>query len=259
MLSSFVFVSSSFWPLILSLSIFRFLVRFFLWVNLFVSIYFPLLSLIRLLLVSLIWWKDLVREGILGFHTFKLDLCFRVGIFLFILSEVFFFVSFFWAFFDSSLVPTCEVGIIWPPKGISVLSPYSVPLLNTLILLSRGVSLTWAHHSIISNKYISFIWRILLTIFLGIYFLYIQYSEYIFTRFSFTDGIYGRTFFLTTGFHGFHVLVGFLFLSWVLFISFKGRFIYNHHFSFEASAWYWHFVDVVWLILFISFYWWGSL
>ena len=174
----------------------------------------------------------------LGYHTHKLEVSLRVGILLFILSEVFFFVSFFWAFYDASLSPTVELGMIWPPKDIVPLSPYSVPLLNTLILLSRGVTVTWAHHSIMNNFFSKRVYSLFVTVVLGVYFLYMQWIEYAEAQFSISDGIYGRTFFMATGFHGMHVIVGATFLTVVLFLLVSGKLTYNHHFSFEAAAWY---------------------
>lgn len=195
----------------------------------------------------------------LGYHTHKLEVSLRVSMLLFILSEVFFFVSFFWAFYDAALAPNVELGIIWPPKGIVPLAVYSVPLLNTVILLSRGITVTWAHHSLINNFFNKSVVSLFITVLLGAYFLYMQYLEYSEAQFAISDGVYGRTFFIATGFHGMHVMVGALFLSYSLFNLLNSKLLYNHHFSFEAAAWYWHFVDVVWLILFVSIYWWGRL
>ena len=195
----------------------------------------------------------------LGYHTHKLEISLRVAMLLFILSEVFFFVSFFWAFYDASLSPTIEVGIVWPPKGISTLGVYSVPLLNTIILLSSGITVTWAHHSIINNLFNKTAFGLFITVCLGIYFLFMQWVEYDEAQFSIADGVYGSTFFMATGFHGIHVFIGTAFLFYVLLNLLDCKLLYNHHFSFEAAAWYWHFVDVVWLILYISIYWWGSL
>jgi cytochrome c oxidase subunit 3 len=155
---------------------------------------------------------------------------------LFILSEVFFFVSFFWAFYDASLAPVVELGMSWPPKGIVPLAVYSVPLLNTVILLTRGVSVTWAHHSLINNYFTKSFVSLFLTISLGVYFLYMQYLEYSEAQFSISDGVYGRTFFMATGFHGIHVLVGTLFLMYSLFNLLNSKILFNHHFSFEAAA-----------------------
>jgi cytochrome c oxidase subunit 3 len=151
------------------------------------------------------------------------------------------------------------LGLNWPPLGIVPLSVYSVPLLNTVILLTRGITVTWAHHALINNFFLKTLVRLFFTILLGIYFLYMQWIEYNETPFSFADGIYGRTFFIATGFHGIHVLVGTTFLIYVFVLLITAKLLHNHHFSFEAAAWYWHFVDVVWLFLFISIYYWGSL
>lgn len=214
---------------------------------------------ILLILLTFSWWKDVIRERLIGFHTSKLELSFRTGMLLFILSEVFFFVSFFWAYYDASLSPSVELGIVWPPMGILPLRVYSVPLLNTVILLSSGVTVTWSHHALINNSYTSSCLALAITSSLGIYFLYIQYVEYTERSFSISDGIYGSTFFMSTGFHGIHVIVGTTFLIYVLISIIRGILLPNHHFIFEASAWYWHFVDIVWLFLYISIYWWGSL
>lgn len=206
-----------------------------------------------------IWWRDVIRESLIGYHTSKLELSMRLGFILFILSEVFFFVSFFWGFYDRRLAPRVEIGINWPPLGILPLEVYSIPLLNTVILLSSGVSITWSHHSLVANLYYEALVALMCTLILGGYFLFIQYKEYRERAFSIADGVYGTTFFLATGFHGFHVLIGSLYLCYVTFLILRGMLLACHHFSFEAAAWYWHFVDVVWLFLYLSIYWWGSL
>ena len=245
--SPFLPVQSSFWPLLVSLSLFSVISRFVLYVNIkfsFLSFFF---SFFFLFLTAFLWWKDFLRESLVGYHTHKLELRLRVAMLLFILSEVFFFVSFFWAFFDSSFAPTIELGMVWPPKGLVPLSFYSVPLLNTVILLTRGVTVTWAHHSLINNFYSKSVYSLGFTIFLGAYFLVMQYLEYEEAQFSLADGVYGSTFFMATGFHGMHVLVGTTFLFYVFLNLLLGKLLFNHHFSFEAAAWYWHFVDVVWL------------
>lgn len=255
----FLAVQTSFWPILVSFSLFSLLSNIVLYINLKMSLNIVILPAIFTVLISFLWWKDLNRESIIGYHTHKLESRLRVGILLFILSEVFFFVSFFWAFYDASLSPTVELGLTWPPKGIVPLSVYSVPLLNTVILLTRGITVTWAHHSIINNYFNKSFQSLLFTILLGIYFLYMQWLEYSEAQFSMSDGVYGSTFFIATGFHGIHVLIGTSFLLYVFINLVSGKLLYNHHFSFEAAAWYWHFVDVVWLILFISIYWWGRL
>ena len=255
----FLAVQTSFWPILVALILFSVMGNIVLWVNLKLRVYFIIFPVLILVIVAFLWWKDVIRERLIGYHTHKLEVSLRVGMILFILSEVFFFISFFWAFYDASLSPTIEIGLIWPPKGIMPLSVYSVPLLNTVILLTRGISVTWAHHSIINNFFRKSVIRLFVTVFLGIYFILMQYCEYIESRFAIADGVYGSTFFIATGFHGLHVTVGALFLSYVLIALLRGQLLYNHHFSFEAAAWYWHFVDVVWLILFISIYWWVRL
>lgn len=205
------------------------------------------------------WWRDIIREGTYqGHHTPIVQKGLRYGIILFIVSEVFFFAGFFWAFYHSSLVPTHDLGGCWPPTGITPLNPLEVPLLNTSVLLASGVSITWAHHSLIEGKRNHINQALLITILLGLYFTILQASEYFETPFSISDGIYGSTFFIATGFHGLHVIIGTTFLVVCLLRQLKFHFTSKHHFGFEAAAWYWHFVDVVWLFLYVSIYWWGS-
>lgn len=205
------------------------------------------------------WWRDIIREGTYqGHHTPIVQKGLRYGIILFIVSEIFFFAGFFWAFYHSSLVPTHDLGGCWPPTGITPLNPLEVPLLNTSVLLASGVSITWAHHSLIEGKRNHINQALLITILLGLYFTILQASEYFETSFSISDGIYGSTFFIATGFHGLHVIIGSTFLIVCLLRQLKFHFTSKHHFGFEAAAWYWHFVDVVWLFLYVSIYWWGS-
>jgi len=205
------------------------------------------------------WWRDISREGTFqGLHTYSVTAGLRWGIILFIISEIFFFISFFWAFFHSSLSPTIELGAIWPPINISPFNPFQVPLLNTAILLSSGVTITWAHHSLIENNYSQTTQGLLLTVILGIYFTLLQLYEYVESPFTIADAIYGSTFFIATGFHGLHVIIGTTFLMVCLIRHLFFHFSKAHHFGFEAAAWYWHFVDVVWLFLYISIYWWGN-
>ena len=257
--SPFLAVQSSPWPLFLSLNLFRMLFRVVVYIITAEYLSMMFLTLILTVLMIFLWWKDFSRESLLGYHTHKLELSLRCAMLLFILSEVFFFLSFFWAFFDASLAPTIEIGITWPPKGIATLSVYGVPLLNTVILLTSGVTVTWAHHSLMENKFgVTFI-GLFITVALGVYFLFIQYTEYMETSFTIADSVYGSTFFMATGFHGIHVFVGTTFLFYVTVNLLQSKLLFNHHFSFEAAAWYWHFVDVVWLILFLCIYWWGSL
>nr|AMP43695.1 cytochrome c oxidase subunit III [Chrysops silvifacies] len=205
------------------------------------------------------WWRDISREGTFqGLHTYQVTLGLRWGMILFIISEVFFFISFFWAFFHSSLSPTIELGINWPPMGITTFNPFHIPLLNTAILLSSGVTVTWAHHSLMESNHSQTTQGLFFTILLGFYFTLLQGYEYIEAPFTIADAIYGSTFFMATGFHGIHVIIGSSFLLICLIRHLNNHFSNNHHFGFEAAAWYWHFVDVVWLFLYISIYWWGG-
>lgn len=255
----FVSLSISLWPLAVSINVFALIMAVVLWFHYKVQSDLVILLTLHLCVIAFVWWRDVMRESLLGLHTSKLEVSFRFGIGLFILSEVFFFLSFFWAFYDSSLSPSIELGISWPPLGILPLSAYSVPLLNTIILLTSGVSVTWAHHRIINNLFSQSVFSLGLTVLLGVYFLIIQYEEYCESAFSISDGVYGTTFFVSTGFHGLHVIIGTTFLIYVFILLTRGFLTYNHHFSFEAAAWYWHFVDVVWLFLYVSIYWWGGL
>nr|UXG57134.1 cytochrome c oxidase subunit 3 [Bactrocera sp. 'yunnanensis'] len=205
------------------------------------------------------WWRDVSREGTFqGLHTLPVTLGLRWGMILFILSEVLFFVSFFWAFFHSSLSPAIELGAMWPPAGIQAFNPFQIPLLNTAILLSSGVTVTWAHHSLMEGNHSQATQGLFFTVLLGVYFTILQAYEYIEAPFTIADSVYGSTFFMATGFHGVHVLIGTTFLLVSLIRHLNNHFSKTHHFGFEAAAWYWHFVDIVWLFLYISIYWWGG-
>nr|YP_002261410.1 cytochrome c oxidase subunit III [Falco tinnunculus]ABW23051.1 cytochrome c oxidase subunit 3 [Falco tinnunculus] len=217
------------------------------------------LGLISMILVMLQWWRDIIRESTFqGHHTLPVQKGLRYGMILFITSEVFFFLGFFWAFFHSSLAPTPELGGQWPPTGIKPMNPMEVPLLNTAILLASGVTVTWAHHSITEGARKQAIQALSLTVLLGAYFKALQAMEYYEAPFSIADSVYGSTFFIATGFHGLHVIIGSSFLLICLLRLINFHFTPNHHFGFEAAAWYWHFVDVIWLFLYMTIYWWGS-
>nr|QIV24788.1 cytochrome c oxidase subunit III [Analophus parallelus] len=205
------------------------------------------------------WWRDIVREATFqGLHTYNVTLGLRWGMILFITSEVFFFISFFWGFFHNSLSPSIELGLNWPPKGITPFNPIEIPLLNTLILLTSGLTVTWAHHGLMENNYKQALQGLLFTVVLGGYFTALQAYEYLESPFTIADAAYGSSFFMATGFHGIHVIIGTTFLLVCLIRHWFNHFSCTHHFGFEAAAWYWHFVDVVWLFLYISIYWWGS-
>ena len=213
-------------------------------------------GMVLILVTMFFWWRDVIREAEYeGYHTPVVALGHRYGMALFIASEVMFFAAFFWAFFTSALFP---VGGIWPPKEIHPFNPWEIPFLNTLILLCSGTTVTWAHHALLENNRRGLIQGLALTVVLGICFTSLQAWEYSHAAFGFKDGIYPSTFFMATGFHGAHVIIGTTFLTVNLFRAIAGHFKPDHHFGFEAAAWYWHFVDVVWLFLFVCIYWWGS-
>lgn len=203
------------------------------------------------------WWKDVVTEA-KSEHTQVVRRGFRYGMLLFIASELMFFVTFFWAYFNAALTPSEILGNTWPPKDITPLNPWDLPYFNTLVLLFSGTTITWAHDAL-TKGYVKEMMRMCaLTILLGLLFLGVQTYEYIHATFPFKGGIYQSTFYMATGFHGCHVFVGIIFLG-VAFVRAKlGHFKKGDHFGFDAAAWYWHFVDVVWLFLFMAIYWWGS-
>jgi cytochrome c oxidase subunit 3 len=212
------------------------------------------------------WWGDAIKEGLQGHHTRVVQLHLRYGMIMFIASEVMFFAAWFWAFFDASLFANEAiqasrvefVGGQWPPKGLEVLDPWHLPLYNTVILLLSGTTLTWAHHALLHNDRKGATLGLTVTVLLGVLFTFVQAYEYMHAPFAFSESIYGATFFMATGFHGFHVIVGTIFLLVILIRVIMGHFTPESHFGFEAAAWYWHFVDVVWLFLFFSIYIWGG-
>ena len=212
------------------------------------------------------WWIDVANEATYkGDHTRVVQLSHRYGMILFIASEVMFFVAWFWAYFNSALFPadTHQIvrdqlfGGVWPPKGIDTFDPWHLPLLNTLILVTSGTTVTWAHHSLLHGDRRATKWGLILTILLGASFTCIQAWEYGHAAFHYSGNVYGATFFMATGFHGFHVIIGTIFLSVCLLRTYLGQFTSTQHLGFEFAAWYWHFVDVVWLFLFICIYVWG--
>ena len=240
---------------------------------------------VGVLVTMALWWRDVIKEAHGGDHTPVVRLHLRYGMILFIASEVMFFVAWFWAYFDASLFPAAVeplpitdangivsasknligmvdrntlTGGVWPPKSspnfTSTFDPWGLPLVNTLILLLSGTTVTWAHHALLENNRRGLIWGLAVTVVLGLLFTACQAYEYGHAAFKFSGHIYGATFFMATGFHGVHVIIGTIFLAVCLFRAMKGHFSPKQHFGFEAAAWYWHFVDVVWLFLFICIY-----
>nr|YP_009742197.1 cytochrome c oxidase subunit 3 [Scolytus schevyrewi]QID77585.1 cytochrome c oxidase subunit 3 [Scolytus schevyrewi] len=254
----FHLVDKSPWPILGSASMFSFMMGLIKWFHLNEANLLTLATLTNSLIMYQ-WWRDIVRESTYqGHHTTKVVLGLRWGMILFITSEIFFFLAFFWAFFHSSLSPNIEMGMNWPPKGIKTFNPLEIPLLNTIILLTSGLTITWSHHSLMENNFKEAIQSLALTTMLGAYFSMLQAFEYMEAPFTIADSVYGTTFFMTTGLHGMHVIIGTTFLLVCLKRMWENHFSPTHHLGFEAAAWYWHFVDVVWLFLYISIYWWGS-
>jgi cytochrome c oxidase subunit III len=265
------------WPLVGSLSAGTMFAGMVMWMHKVpAGTYIGLAGLAGVILTFYSWWANVVREAHAGDHTPVVQLHLRYGMILFIASEVMFFVGWFWAWFDYSLFPVpltiAEDGAVtnligqagaaaataWPPKGLEVIDPFAFPLLNTLILLCSGTTVTWAHHALIHGDRDGLKKGLWATIILGALFTCIQAYEYIHAPFAFAGTNYGAAFYMATGFHGFHVLVGTIFLAVCLARTYKGHFTPRQHFGFEAAAWYWHFVDVVWLFLFIVVYVWGG-
>ena len=217
------------------------------------------IGLLAVLYTMYIWWKQVIAEAVhQNAHTPVVQLGLRYGMSLFIASEVMFFSAFFWAFFGNALYPTEAINHVWPPANVVTFDPFDLPFLNTLILLLSGCTVTWAHHALLEGDRKGLIQGLGCTVLLGALFTGVQAYEYSHAAFGFKDGIYSSVFFMATGFHGFHVLIGTLFLIVCFFRALAGHFKPDQHFGFEAAAWYWHFVDVVWLFLFICIYWWGA-
>jgi cytochrome c oxidase subunit 3 len=225
------------------------------------------LGLLSILAVMFFWWKDIIFETVKeNVHNSVTEIGLRFGMALFIASEVMFFVAFFWAFFDASLfatevhqyLRTAYTGMQWPPVGVEVIHAFDLPFMMTMILLLSGCTVTWAHHAILEGDNKNAVLALGISWALGLLFLCFQMYEYHHASFAFKQGVFSSTFYMATGFHGFHVFVGtvFLFVCWLR--ARAGHFTPKRHFGFEAAAWYWHFVDVVWLFLFIAIYWWGG-
>jgi cytochrome c oxidase subunit III len=262
-------VDPSPWPIVGSIGAFLLAIGLITWMHHLFSAA-PLIfgaGAIVVLYTMLGWWRDVAREATYqGYHTRVVQISHRYGMILFIASEVMFFVAWFWAYFNTALFPDqmkdfARVAFthgVWPPKGIETFDPWHLPLLNTLILLTSGTTVTWAHHALLENDREGLKWGLVCTIALGLLFTCVQAYEYSHAAFHFSGNIYGATFFMATGFHGAHVIIGSTFLIVCLIRTMLGHFKPDQHLGFEFAAWYWHFVDVVWLFLFACIYVWGS-
>ena len=256
----FHLVSPSPWPLYTSISLFTLTTSAVLSFHGFSNAkIFLTLALLLLVLSMSFWFRDIISEGTyLGNHTLAVQRGLNIGVALFIVSEALFFVAIFWTFFHSALAPTVELGAQWPPMGIEAINPFELPLLNTVILLSSGVTVTYAHHSLIQGNRKGALNGLVFTIILAILFTALQGIEYSVSSFTISDGAFGSCFYFGTGFHGLHVMIGTAFLAVGLWRLLAYHLTENHHLGLEAGILYWHFVDVVWLFLFISIYYWGS-
>jgi len=254
------------WPLIGSIGALIMAFGAVFWMKDMWPIWVMLIGFMIVLYTMFAWWSDVIKESHQGDHTPVVQLHLRYGMILFIASEVMFFVAWFWAFFDASLFADEAIqfsrvehtGGVWPPADLTVLDPWHLPLFNTVILLLSGTTVTWAHHALLHNDRDSLKLGLICTVVLGVIFSAVQVYEYVEAPFGFADSIYGATFFMATGFHGFHVFIGTIFLLVCLIRAYKGHMTVEKHFGFEAAAWYWHFVDVVWLFLFAAIYVWGN-
>lgn len=256
----FHLVSPSPWPLNTSISLFVLAASGALCMHSFDHAY-TIFFLILLMVVSsmFFWFRDIISEAtFLGNHTLAVQKGLNLGVILFIVSEALFFVAIFWAYFHSALTPTVELGAQWPPIGIEPVNPFELPLLNTIILLSSGATVTYAHHSLIKGERKGALYGTIATALLAIIFTGFQGLEYSVSSFTISDGAFGTCFFFGTGFHGLHVIIGTIFLIIALWRIYAYHLTDNHHVGFESGILYWHFVDVVWLFLYVSVYYWGS-
>ena len=255
----FHLVSPSPWPIITSFSLLNLTFSTVLFVHGFdYAFYFLFLSLLNLIYSMSLWFRDIISEGTyIGNHTLAVQNGLNLGVGLFIVSEALFFLAIFWAYFHTSLSPTVEVGAQWPPMGISSINPFELPALNTIILLASGVTVTYAHHSVIQGNRSGALYGLVFTIMLAAIFTFFQGVEYSVSSFTISDSTYGSCFFFGTGFHGLHVMIGTAFIAVGFWRLLAYHLTDHHHLGLESSILYWHFVDVVWLFLFVSIYYWG--
>nr|DBA43967.1 TPA: COX3 [Bombus confusus] len=250
----FHMVTLSPWPIICSFNLLNLLLSIILWIYL-NNLILLFINLSILLMSSFMWFRDIIRESTFqGMHSLYILSMLKFSMIMFIVSELFFFISFFWTFFHNSISPAIEINIFWPPKMIKVFNPFEIPLLNSIILILSGFTVTLSHYNMLNNKFYSSIKMLLMTIILGFYFNFMQLFEYYNSFFCINDSIYGSIFFLSTGFHGSHVLIGTLMLLYSLIRMINNHMSSIHHINFEFSIWYWHFVDVIWLFIYMFYY-----
>ncbi len=255
----FHIVDPSPWPLLASWGAFFTVLGLTLYMHFYQKgIYLLNLGLIILISTMAVWWRDVIREATFeGHHNSYVRRGLKLGMILFITSEAMLFFAFFWAFFHSSLNPTIEIGCVWPPKGIIAINPWHIPLLNTLVLVTSGAYITWSHYALLAGYRKDSIEALIYTIILAAFFTLLQYYEYCVAPFNISDSVYGSVFYMTTGLHGSHVIIGTIFLIVCLYRMINYHFTRTHHVGFECASWYWHFVDIVWIFVYFFIYWWG--
>jgi len=244
------------WPILLSFSLLSLGFTVVKWLTHMGPTVYIQIALI--LLIAFQWWRDVIREAKAGYHTKKVQNGILIGFLLFLISEIMLFSSFFWAFFHSSLAPSIELGVQWPPEGINPVNTWAIPLLGSSVLVASGFILTIAHNAFLAGQKYLCLWMTFFTVLFGALFLFLQYNEYLYGEVTIADSVYGSVFYMTTGLHALHVIVGvlFLFISYLRILY--DHFTIEHHLCFEFAIYYWHLVDVVWLFVFVVYYWWGS-
>nr|YP_009341843.1 cytochrome c oxidase subunit III [Mindarus keteleerifoliae]AKM70084.1 cytochrome oxidase subunit III [Mindarus keteleerifoliae] len=246
------------WPILMSMNLFNMMISNIMMMNYKMNS-IMLMNIFMIILISILWWRDIIREStFMGNHNFFIMNLIKFSMIMFIISEMFLFISFFWNFLHNSLSPSIELGLNWPPKNIEFFNPLLIPLLNTIILLTSSFTITLSHFYLLNNNSKKSMNFLLLTMTLSMYFLMLQALEYNQATFTFSDSIFGSSFYMATGFHGLHMMIGTLFLMINLMRMLKLHFSFIHHISFELSAWYWHFIDIIWLFLYMTFYWWNN-
>nr|DBA43668.1 TPA_asm: COX3 [Bombus laesus] len=250
----FHMVTISPWPIITSFNLMNLLMSIIFWIYM-NNLNNMIMNFILLVLSMFMWFRDIIRESTFqGIHSMYITMMMKFSMIMFIVSELFFFISFFWTFFHNSISPAIEINLMWPPKMIKFFNPFEIPLLNSIILIMSGFTVTLSHYNMLNNKFYLSSKMLFMTIILGFYFNFMQIFEYFNSFFCINDSIYGSIFFLSTGFHGLHVLIGTLMLLYSLIRMLNNHFSSTHHINYELSIWYWHFVDVIWLFIYMFYY-----
>lgn len=244
------------WPILMSVAVLSGALGMVSWLTHYPT--YLVSSQVLIIFIAILWWRDVIREAKGGYHTTLVQRGIQIGFLLFLASEVMLFFSFFWAFGHSSLSPTLELGGVWPPVGINAVNPWGIPLLGTCVLLASGFVLTLGHHGLVQgNKDLTLI-SFFFTVLLGAFFLFLQANEYYYGEFTIADSVFGSVFYCTTGLHAQHVIIGVLFQTICLIRIYFDSFTTEHHLSAEFAIYYWHQVDVIWILVFLMYYYWGS-